>query len=177
MAPSTANPEPISQRIPGVAVAIVQKGKVVKSQGYGYANVEHAVPVTAETMFQSGSVCKQFTSALVMMLVEDGQVALDASVRDYLTDAPESWQAIKIRHLLTHTSGIPDYLAGTIDERLTTPRTSSRRLPTRCRSSFRRDRGGITATQVTCSSASSYTRPRASSTAICCASACSDRSG
>ena len=105
------------QRIPGIAVAVVQKGKVVKSQGYGYANVEHAVPVTAETMFQSGSVGKQFTSALVMMLVEDGQISLDASVRDYLTDAPESWQAIKIRHLLTHTSGIPDYLAGTIDQR------------------------------------------------------------
>ena len=50
------------QRIPGVAVAIVQKGKVLKSQGYGYANVEHAVPVTSETMFQSGSVGKQFTA-------------------------------------------------------------------------------------------------------------------
>lgn len=109
--------EMTKQRIPGVAVAIVQKGKVLKSQGYGYANVEHAVPVTSETMFQSGSVGKQFTSALVMMLVEDGRISLDASVRDYLPDAPESWQAIEIRHLLTHTSGIPDYLAGTIDER------------------------------------------------------------
>src|SRR4030095_6573254 len=87
------------QRIPGVAVAIVQKGKVLKSQGYGYANVEHAVPVTSETMFQSGSVGKQFTAALVMMLVEDGKISLDASVRDYLPDAPESWQSITIRHL------------------------------------------------------------------------------
>jgi CubicO group peptidase (beta-lactamase class C family) len=105
------------QRIPGVAVAVVQKGKVVKSQGYGYANVEHAVPVTPETMFQSGSIGKQFTAALVMMLVEDGKIRLDASVRDYLPDAPESWQAITIRHLLTHTSGIPDYTDGAIDYR------------------------------------------------------------
>jgi CubicO group peptidase (beta-lactamase class C family) len=103
------------QRIPGVAVAIVQKGKVLKSQGYGYANVEHAVPVTSETMFQSGSVGKQFTAALVMMLVEDGRIRLDASVRDYLPDAPESWQPITIRHLLTHTSGIPNYTDGAID--------------------------------------------------------------
>ena len=60
------------QRIPGVAVAVVHEGKVVKLQGYGYANVEHAVPVTPDTIFQSGSIGKQFTSTLVMLLVEDG---------------------------------------------------------------------------------------------------------
>jgi len=105
------------QRIPGVAVAIVQHDKVFKAQGYGYANVEHAVPVTAETMFQSGSIGKQFTATLVMMLVEDGRVRLDDSIRDYLADAPEAWQPITIRSLLTHTSGIPDYTEGAIDYR------------------------------------------------------------
>ena len=105
------------QRIPGVAVAIVQNNKVFKAQGYGYSNVEHAVPVTAETMFQSGSIGKQFTATLVMMLVEDGKIGLDDSIRDYLTDAPDAWQPITIRNLLTHTSGIPDYTEGAIDYR------------------------------------------------------------
>jgi CubicO group peptidase (beta-lactamase class C family) len=105
------------QRIPGVAVAVVQRNKILKAQGYGYSNVEHAVPVTVETMFQSGSIGKQFTAALVMMLVEDGKVGLDDSVRDYLADAPDAWQPITIRQLLTHTSGIPDYTAGAIDYR------------------------------------------------------------
>lgn len=105
------------QRIPGVAVAVVRGAKVVKSQGYGYANVEHAVPVGPETIFQSGSIGKQFTSALVMLLVEDGKIRLDDSVREYLPDAPDSWQAITIRHLLTHTSGVPEYTDGAIDYR------------------------------------------------------------
>jgi CubicO group peptidase (beta-lactamase class C family) len=105
------------QRIPGVAVAVVQRNKVVRAQGYGYSNVEHAVPVTPETMFQSGSIGKQFTSTGVMLLVEDGKIRLDDSVRDYLTDAPESWAPITVRNLLTHTSGIPDYTEGAIDYR------------------------------------------------------------
>jgi CubicO group peptidase (beta-lactamase class C family) len=105
------------QRVPGVAVAVVQRGKVLKSQGYGYANVEHAVPVQDDTMFQSGSIGKQFTAVAVMLLVEDGKIDLDASLRRYLTDAPESWQPITIRELLTHTSGIPDYTASAIDLR------------------------------------------------------------
>jgi CubicO group peptidase (beta-lactamase class C family) len=73
--------------------------------------------VTAETIFQSGSLGKQFTAALVMLLVEDGRLELDDSVRDYLQNAPESWQAITIRHLLTHTSGVPEYTEGAIDLR------------------------------------------------------------
>ena len=62
------------QRIPGVAVAVVRGGQIIKAQGYGLANVEHDVPVTDETIFQSGSLGKQFTAAVVMLLVEDGTV-------------------------------------------------------------------------------------------------------
>lgn len=97
------------QHIPGLAVAIVQHGKVVMERGFGLANVELQVPVTPATMFQSGSVGKQFTAALVMTLVEEGRVGLDDSVRRYFTDAPESWQGITVRQLLTHTSGLPDF--------------------------------------------------------------------
>jgi CubicO group peptidase (beta-lactamase class C family) len=105
---SLVRDEMARQRIPGVALAVVQRGKVIKAQGYGHSNVEHGVAVTAETIFQSGSLGKQFTAALVMLLVEDGRLELDDSVRDYLQNAPESWQAITIRHLLTHTSGVPE---------------------------------------------------------------------
>jgi len=97
------------QKVPGLAVAIVGPGGVVSAKGYGYANVEHDVPVTDETIFQSGSVGKQFTAVAVMMQVEEGKVALDDPITKYFTDAPASWRAITVRNLLTHTSGIPEY--------------------------------------------------------------------
>ena len=64
------------QKVPGVAVGIVRHGHTIKAQGYGYANVEHRVPVTADTIFQSGSLGKQFTATSIMLLVEDGKLAL-----------------------------------------------------------------------------------------------------
>jgi CubicO group peptidase (beta-lactamase class C family) len=97
------------ERIPGLAIAIVDHGRVVLARGYGYANVEHSVPVTVDTVFQSGSVGKQFTAAAVMLLAEDGRLSLDDPVTRYLPEAPPGWSAIRIRHLLTHTAGIPDY--------------------------------------------------------------------
>jgi CubicO group peptidase (beta-lactamase class C family) len=105
------------QHIPGVAIGIVRNGKVVKAQGYGYANVEHNVPVGPDTIFQSGSLGKMFTAAAVMLQVESGRIALADPITKFLTDAPPAWQAITIRHLLTHTSGIPDYTVGTFDYR------------------------------------------------------------
>ena len=97
------------ERIPGVALGIFVKGDPVLAKGYGYANVEHRVPVTPRTIFQSASVGKQFTAVAVMLLVEDGKLALDDSITRYFPDAPASWKPISIRHLLTHTSGLPDY--------------------------------------------------------------------
>lgn len=89
-----------------------RKGEVLKAQGYGLANVEHRVPVTPETVFQSGSVGKQFTAAGAMFLVEEGKLDLDDPVTRHLPDAPEPWKAIRVRHLLTHTSGIKEYESG-----------------------------------------------------------------
>jgi CubicO group peptidase (beta-lactamase class C family) len=97
------------QKVPGVALSIIRKGKVIAAKGYGYANVELSVPVTSDTIFQSGSVGKQFTATAVMLQVEDGKLALDDSITKYFTDAPPSWRPITVRNLLTHTSGIPDY--------------------------------------------------------------------
>lgn len=104
------------QKVPGVAVGIVQQSNVV-AKGYGYANVEHQVPVTDKTIFQSGSLGKMFTSALVMLLVEDGKLALTDPITKFFPDAPNSWQGITVRHLLTHTSGIPDYTTSSFDYR------------------------------------------------------------
>ena len=105
------------QNIPGLAGAVIRKNQPLLVKGYGVANVEHRVPVTPETIFQSGSVGKQFTSALIMLLVQDGKLKLDDSIRRHLPDAPADWEPITIRHLLTHTSGIPDYTTETFDYR------------------------------------------------------------
>jgi len=97
------------QETPGVAVGIFQAGEPVLMKGYGYSNLELQVPVTPETVFQSASVGKQFTAVAVMLQVEAGRLDLDASIRTYFSDAPERWQPVTIRQLLTHTSGIADY--------------------------------------------------------------------
>jgi CubicO group peptidase (beta-lactamase class C family) len=99
------------QKIPGISLAIVKNGKPLIVKGYGLANIEHNVPVKPETIFQSGSVGKQFTSMAVMILVEDGKIGLDEKISKYLGDVPDSWKGITIRHLLTHTSGTTDYPA------------------------------------------------------------------
>lgn len=96
------------QHIPGLSLVVVHDGKIVKEKGYGLANIEHQVSVTPDTVFQSGSLGKQFTSALVMLLVKDGKLSLDMPISKYLPNTPPSWKAITVRHLLTHTSGLAD---------------------------------------------------------------------
>lgn len=97
------------EKIPGLSLAVVRDGKVVRAAGYGLANVEHQVAARPETVFQSGSVGKQFTAAAVMMLVEEGRVALDDPLLRFFEQAPAAWRDITVRHLLTHTSGLEDY--------------------------------------------------------------------
>jgi len=97
------------QKIPGVSLAVVKDGKPLMVKGYGFANLEHQVPVKPETIFQSGSVGKQFTATGVMLLVEDGKISLDEKIGKYLGDVPESWANITVRHLLSHTGGMTDY--------------------------------------------------------------------
>src|SRR5687768_8351918 len=106
-----------AQRIPGMAIAVIRKGEIAKAQGYGLANVEHDVPVTDETIFQSGSLGKQFAAAAVMLQVEDSKIALSDPLTTFFPGAPPAWRAITLRHVLTHTSGIPDHTDGMIDYR------------------------------------------------------------
>jgi CubicO group peptidase (beta-lactamase class C family) len=105
------------KRIPGLALAVMRDGRIIKAQGYGLSNIELDVPVTPESIFQSGSVGKQFTATAVMMLVEEGRVGLDDKLTKYFPEAPESWNQVTVRHLLTHTSGIKDYTNKDFDYR------------------------------------------------------------
>ena len=97
------------QHIPGVALLVARKGEIVRAQGFGFANVELRVPVKPETLFQSGSVGKQFTATAIMMLVEQGKIGLDDSITKYFPEAPPAWKPVTVRHLLTHTGGFTDY--------------------------------------------------------------------
>ncbi len=94
---------------PGCAVGISVAGKPLLERGYGIANLEHGVPITASTIFESGSVSKQFTAAAVMLLAKDGKLSIDDPARRYLPELDESASAVTIRHLLTHTSGLRDW--------------------------------------------------------------------
>lgn len=94
------------QRIPGLSLGIIQNGELKHYQGYGRANLEHAVPVYPHTLFQSGSAGKMFTAAAVMLLVEDQLVTLDDVLSDHFPEAPVPWRTITLRHLLNHTSGL-----------------------------------------------------------------------
>lgn len=105
------------QRIPGMSVAVLRGDSVLLARGYGFADLEHRVPATDSTLYQSASVGKQFTAALVLTLAREGRLGLDTSIRRWLPEAPAAWQPITVRHLLTHTSGIPDYTEGAVDYR------------------------------------------------------------
>ena len=97
------------EHVPGVSVAIVRAGRVILARGYGEANLELHVPATDRTVYQSGSVGKQFTAALVLRLAAAGRLTLDDPIRRHLPEGPPAWDSVTVRHLLTHTSGIPDY--------------------------------------------------------------------
>jgi CubicO group peptidase (beta-lactamase class C family) len=97
------------QQIPGASVVVMHHGRSVKAAGYGLANLEHRVPVGASTVFESGSIGKQFTAVAVMLQVEAGKLSLGDSLRKFFPSAPAAWSKISIRHLLNHTSGIPNY--------------------------------------------------------------------
>lgn len=96
--------------IPGLSLAVVRDGRMAKQHAYGLANVELNVTVTQDTIFEIGSITKQFTATAMMMLVEEGRVGLDEKLSKYLDGVPEAWGGVTIRHLLTHSSGIHNYL-------------------------------------------------------------------
>src|SRR6185503_2527225 len=95
--------------IPGLSLAVVRDGKVVKAAGYGLANLELGSPATAETAWEIGSITKHFTAEAVMLLVQDGKLGLGDTLGQHLDGVPPAWQPLTLRQLLTHTSGLKDW--------------------------------------------------------------------
>jgi CubicO group peptidase (beta-lactamase class C family) len=101
--------EMAANNIPGVLIGVASRGRLVHVKSYGLANVELGVPVSDSTVFEIGSISKQFVATAIMLLVEDGRIGLDDGIHEYLYDLPSEWLGVTVRQLLTHTSGIPDY--------------------------------------------------------------------
>lgn len=91
---------------PGGAIGIMQKEKIIYSKAFGLASMEYQVPNTTETIFNSGSVSKQFTAMGIVLLHEKGLISVDDDIRKYLPDLPDFGHTITIRHMLHHTSGL-----------------------------------------------------------------------
>jgi CubicO group peptidase (beta-lactamase class C family) len=97
------------QKIPGAAIAVVHNGRMAVSGGYGTANLESNVPVTRESVFEIGSISKLLTAAATMRLAEQGKLTLGDPIFRYVPGLPNTWSAITVGHLLTHTGGVPDW--------------------------------------------------------------------
>lgn len=97
------------RRIPGVALNVIRDGRPIKTATYGFANLEWNVPVTADTVFEIGSLTKQFTAAGILLLAQDGRLSVEDKLAKHIPEIPAAWTNVTLRHLLTHTSGIKSY--------------------------------------------------------------------
>src|SRR4051812_17239634 len=101
--------EILSRPVAGISIAVARDGKVVFARGYGTSNLEHSVPVTTETVFHIDSVSKNILAAVVLHLVDEGKIDLDADVTKYVREAPTQSRRVTVRQLLSHTSGIYNF--------------------------------------------------------------------
>ncbi|HYH01174.1 MAG TPA: serine hydrolase [Terriglobales bacterium] len=91
---------------------VARGGDVVFDKSYGYANLEWQTPFAPDTKFRLGSITKQFTAVSILLLQERGQLNVNDPIKKYLPDAPAAWDGVTLHHLLTHTSGIPNFTDG-----------------------------------------------------------------
>ena len=94
---------------PGCAVGVALSGQPVLERAYGLAHLEHDLPNTPGTVFEAGSVSKQFTTAAVLLLAQEGKLSLDDSVRRHIPELPDYGAPLTVRHLIHHTSGLRDW--------------------------------------------------------------------
>lgn len=90
-------------------VLVARGDEVLFQKGYGFEDLEENIPNAPSTKFRLGSITKQFTAAAILLLQEHGKLSIEDRVGKYMTEAPHSWENISLIHLLTHTSGIPDF--------------------------------------------------------------------
>ena len=107
---------------PGCAVGVAVGGKPVLTKAYGMADLEHDVPNTPDTIFEAGSLSKQFTAMAIMLLAKEGKLSIDDPVRKYIPELPDYGVPLTIRHMLTHTSGLRDW--GSVESIAGWPRTT-----------------------------------------------------
>ena len=93
----------------GVSCLVIKDGQTLESIYAGKANLEWQTPVSADTEFEIGSITKQFTAACILILADEGKLSVDDPISKYITNTPAAWSGIKIRHLLSHTSGVINY--------------------------------------------------------------------
>jgi CubicO group peptidase (beta-lactamase class C family) len=106
------------------AVLVAKDDGTIFAKGYGFANAEHQVPNSTRTKFRLGSITKQFTAMAILILREQGKLKIQDPVGKYLADAPKAWEGVTIRHLLTHTGGVPSYTeAADYSKKMSTPET------------------------------------------------------
>ena len=98
-----------NHHIPGLSVAVIDRGRVLLARGYGLSDLENQVPATADTVYRIASVSKSITATAAMKLVEGGKLDLDAPIQKYCPDFPQKPWPITTRELLSHQSGIRDY--------------------------------------------------------------------
>jgi len=126
-APALADVDKIFSRwdsttLPGCTVGVSRDGRTVLSRAYGMADLEHGIANQSESIIEAGSLSKQFTAASVLLLVQEGKVALDDPARKYIPELPDYGTPLTVRHMLTHTSGLRDW--GSVEGIVGWPRTS-----------------------------------------------------
>lgn len=97
----------LRRHVPGLSLAMVRGGSVVKERSYGLANVELGAPATKVTVYEIGSMTKMFTATAIMLLAGEGKIGLDEPITTYRGGLPAEWDRVTVRHLLSHTSGVP----------------------------------------------------------------------
>jgi len=112
---TTVKAEMLRGKVPGAAIAVLQNGNVLFMKAYGAANLELAVPVRTNSVFEIASLTKQFTAAAVLLLAHEGKLRLDDPLTDFVEQAPKSWQGITVRQLLTHTAGLEHRFEKSVD--------------------------------------------------------------
>src|SRR5438876_2103054 len=93
----------------GMTVVVVRRGETILAKGYGFANLEVSAPATADTVYHIDSITKHLTAGAVLQLVEEKKLSLDDPVTKYVPGLPQAWANVRIRHLLSHTSGSENY--------------------------------------------------------------------
>jgi len=101
--------EMAKHKIPGAVLKVIRDGKEIKTASFGFANLELQVKTKPETVFEIGSITKQFTATCILLLQQDGKLSVDDKIGKHLRNIPDAWTNVTIRHLLTHTSGIKSY--------------------------------------------------------------------